>query len=271
MRITRRARAGLWALLALVGAFIYVPLALVAVNAFNADPTFGWPPSGFTLEWWDRTWSSPAPREALWTSIKAGVAATAIALVLGTLLAFALTRFRFFGRNTISLLVVLPIALPGIVTGVALQSAIENVLSPVFGLNAGLFTIIVGHATFCIVVVFNNVQARLRRVGESLEQASADLGASRRQTLRYVTLPMLRGSLVAGGLLAFALSFDEIVVTTFTAGPGTPTLPIYIFNNLFRPGAAPVVNVVALVLVIASLIPVWIAQKVSDDAGTSRI
>ncbi len=271
MTLGRGSKAALWALMAVVGAFVYVPLILVAINAFNSDPTFGWPPSGFTLEWWDRTWSSAAPREALVTSLKAGAAATAIALVLGSLLAFALTRMRFFGRGTVSLLVVLPIALPGIVTGVALQSTIQNVLEPVFGIGAGLFTIIVGHATFCIVVVFNNVQARLRRLGTSLDQASADLGASRWQTLRYVTLPMLSGALVAGGLLAFALSFDEIVVTTFTAGPGSPTLPIFIFNNLFRPAQAPVVNVVALVLVLASLIPVTIAQRVSRDAGASRM
>ena len=271
MRPSRGASLALWAYAAVVGAFIYVPLLIVAINAFNSDPTFGWPPAGFTLDWWDRTLSSQGPRDALVVSLKAGVAATLLALVLGTLLAFALTRFRFFGRGTVSLLVVLPIALPGIVTGVALQSAIQNVLDPVFGVSAGLFTIIVGHATFCIVVVFNNVQARLRRLGPSFEQASADLGASRWTTFRLITMPMLRSALIAGALLAFALSFDEIVVTTFTAGPGSPTLPIWIFNNLFRPRQAPVVNVVAVVLVLASLIPVWIAQRLSSEAVGSRL
>jgi putative spermidine/putrescine transport system permease protein len=192
--------------------------------------------------------------------------------VLGALLALALTRFDFFGKRVINLLVILPIALPGIVTGIALQSMIQNVLQPVLGINAGLFTIIVGHATFCVVVVFNNVSARLRRMGESLEAASADLGARPWQTMRLVTLPLVRSSLVAGAVLAFGLSFDEIVVTTFTAGPGTPTLPIWIFNNLFRPNQAPVVNVVAVVLVLISILPVWAAQRLGGEAAAeSRI
>ena len=187
------------------------------------------------------------------------------------LLALALARYEFFGRNAISLLVILPIALPGIVTGIALQSVIQNLLNPVFGINAGLFTIIVGHATFCIVVVFNNVTARLRRMGGSLESASADLGARPFTTFRLVTFPLLRTAVLAGALLAFALSFDEIVVTTFTAGPGTPTLPIWIFNNLFRPNQAPVVNVVAVILVTVSILPVWLAQRLSgtEAAGAA--
>ena len=186
-------------------------------------------------------------------------------------LAFALSRYDFFGKRTINLLVILPIALPGIVTGVALQSMIQNVLQPVLGINPGLFTIIVGHATFCVVVVFNNVSARLRRLGTSLEAASADLGARPLQTLRLVTYPLLRSSLVAGAVLAFGLSFDEIVVTTFTAGPGTPTLPIWIFNNLFRPNQAPVVNVVAVVLVVVSVLPVWAAQRLGGGAAEGRL
>jgi putative spermidine/putrescine transport system permease protein len=206
------------------------------------------------------------------TTVQAGLGDTAFALLLGTLAAFAVARYRFFGRETISFLVVLPIALPGIVTGIALQSVIQNVLSPVFGIGAGLFTIIVGHATFCIVIVFNNVTARLRRLGGSLEQASADLGARPFTTFRRVTFPLLRSSLLAGALLAFALSFDEIVVTTFTAGPESQTLPIWIFNNLFRPNQAPVVNVVAVVLIVLSIVPVWLAQRLGGaDAAESRL
>jgi putative spermidine/putrescine transport system permease protein len=272
VRLTRRARTALWAFAALVLAFVYGPLAVVTLNSFNRDRTFGWPPPGFTLRWWDLALHAQGPRDALRTSVEAGVGATAIALVLGTLLALALTRYDFFGRQAISLLVVLPIALPGIVTGIALQSVIQNVLGPVFGIGAGLFTIIVGHATFCIVVVFNNVTARLRRTGGSLEAASADLGARPFTTFRLVTFPLLRSALVAGGLLAFGLSFDEIVVTTFTAGPGSPTLPIWIFNNLFRPNQAPVVNVVAVLLVAASILPVWLAQRLEGaTAGESRM
>jgi putative spermidine/putrescine transport system permease protein len=272
MRSGIRTRASFWVFAVVVLAFIYVPLGVVTINSFNSDRTFGWPPPGFTTKWWQAAAQAPGPRDALRTSVEAGLGATALALVLGSLLALALTRYRFFGRNAISLLVVLPIALPGIVTGVALQSVIQNVLNPVFGINAGLFTIIVGHATFCIVVVFNNVTARLRRLGGSLESASADLGARPMMTFRLVTFPLLRSAVLAGALLAFALSFDEIVVTTFTAGPGTPTLPIWIFNNLFRPNQAPVVNVVAVVLVVISIVPVWLAQRLSGtEAAESRL
>jgi len=248
-------------------AFLYIPLLLVIVNAFNSSRTFAFPPSGFTLRWWSDTWHSSGARTALWTSVKAGLGATAIALVLGTCAAFAVQRYKFFGRSTVSFLVILPIALPGIVTGIALNAAFRNE----FGDNGfGLRTIIIGHATFCVVIVFNNVQARLRRMGGALEEASRDLGATGLQTFRYVTLPNLRGALLAGALLAFGLSFDEIVVTTFTSGPGTQTLPLWIFGNLFRPNQAPVVNVVAAVLIVVAVLPVWVAQKVSDGAEQSR-
>ena len=272
MRTSRGARVAWWAFGALVLAFVYVPIAVVAVNSFNQDRTFGWPPSGFTTQWWTTAFDAPGPREALVTSVKAGLGATVLALVLGSLLALALARYDFFGKTSINLLVILPIALPGIVTGLALQSVITGFLTPVLGIPAGLFTIIVGHATFCIVVVFNNATARLRRTGISLEAASADLGAGPWTTFRRVTLPLLAPSLVAGAVLAFGLSFDEIVVTTFTAGPGTPTLPIWIYSNLFRPNQAPVVNVVAVVLVLISIFPVWLAQKLSGgDAAGSRL
>ncbi|EWT01067.1 spermidine/putrescine ABC transporter permease [Intrasporangium oryzae NRRL B-24470] len=272
MKLGRGARIALSAFGVLVLAFVYVPLGVVAINSFNSDKTFGWPPPGFTTQWWQAAFEAQGPRDALLVSIKAGLGATAIALVLGTLLALALSRYDFFGKHSISILVVLPIALPGIVTGIALQSVIQNILSPVFGISAGLFTIIVGHATFCIVIVFNNVTARLRRLGGSLEQASADLGARPWTTFRRVTFPLLRSSLIAGALLAFGLSFDEIVVTTFTAGPDSQTLPIWIFNNLFRPNQAPVVNVVAVVLVVLSIFPVWLAQRLGGtDATESRL
>jgi putative spermidine/putrescine transport system permease protein len=272
MRSGVRTRVIFWVFALAVLAFIYVPLGVVAINSFNADRTFGWPPPGLTTRWWSAALKAPGPRDALRTSVEAGLGATAIALVLGSLLSLALTRYRFFGRNAISLLVILPIALPGIVTGIALQSVIQNVLNPVFGINAGLFTIIVGHATFCIVVILNNVTARLRRMGGSMESASADLGARPFTTFRLVTFPLLRTAILAGALLAFALSFDEIVVTTFTAGPGTPTLPIWIFNNLFRPNQAPVVNVVAVILVAVSILPVWLAQRLSGaEAAESRL
>jgi len=245
-------------------AVIYVPLFVVLVNSFNADKTFAWPPAHVTGEWWTRAWQNGGVRSALWTSVKAGLGATAVACVLGTMAAFAVQRYRFFGRETVSLLVILPIALPGIVTGIALNNAFRTVLAPL-GIQLGLFTVVVGHATFCIVTIYNNVLARLRRMGTNAEEASADLGADTFQTFRYVTFPLLRSALLAGGLLSFALSFDEIIVTTFTAGAGVQTLPIWIFDNLFRPNQAPIVNVVAAALIVASVVPVYIAQRISGD------
>jgi putative spermidine/putrescine transport system permease protein len=241
---------------------IYVPLMLVVLNSFNASQSFAWPPKDFTLEWWRRAQDSTGVRDALWTSVRVGLLATLIALVLGTMAAMALQRYRFFGRDAVSLLIILPIALPGIVTGIALNNAFRTM----FGWELGFVTVVVAHATFCIVTVFNNVIARLRRMGANLEEASADLGAATFTTFRLVTFPMMRSALIAGALLAFALSFDEIIVTTFTAGADQQTLPLWIFNNLFRPHQGPVVNVVAVVLIVASFLPIWISQRL---AGTT--
>ncbi|HNM97926.1 MAG TPA: ABC transporter permease [Marmoricola sp.] len=246
---------------AVVLAWIYTPLLLVVLNSFNTSKTFAWPPPGYTTEWWSRAIASSGAREAVWVSVRVALIATVIALLLGTMAALAVQRFRFFGRETVSLLIILPIALPGIVTGVALKNAFVSIM----GINLGFWTIVVAHATFCIVTVFNNAVARLRRLGGNLEEASMDLGAGRWTTFRLVTLPMLRSSLLAGGLLAFALSFDEIIVTTFTAGEGIQTLPIWILQNMFRPTQAPVVNVVAAILILVSIVPIWLAQRLGGD------
>jgi putative spermidine/putrescine transport system permease protein len=270
LRLSRTARIVLGAVTALALAVVYVPLLLVLLNSFNADRSFGWPPSGLTGAWWSRALHSSGARAALLTSLRAGLGATAIALVLGSMAAFAVHRYRFFGRQTVSFLLVLPIALPGIVTGIALNAAFRTVLDPL-GIGFGLTTVVIGHATFCVVIVFNNVAARLRRIAPSLAEASADLGASAAQTFRHITLPVVRSALFAGGLLAFALSFDEIVVTTFTAGPGTRTLPVWIYENLARPNQAPVVNVVAALLVAVSVLPVYVAQRLSSDAAGGRL
>lgn len=269
MQLSARTRLLFWALAAVALAFLYLPLLLIVLNAFNRSRTFSFPPTGFTLRWWSAAAHSQGAVHSLLTSVRAGLGATAIALVLGSMAAFAVQRFDFFGRSTVSFLVILPIALPGIVTGIALNAAFRTVLDPL-GIGFGLTTVVIGHATFCIVVVFNNVQARLRRMSGSLEEASADLGATGWQTFRLVTFPNLKGALFAGALLAFGLSFDEIVVTTFTAGPAVQTLPLWIFGNLFRPNQAPVVNVVAAVLIVAAVLPVWIAQRLSDEAGGGR-
>jgi putative spermidine/putrescine transport system permease protein len=246
-------------------AFIYVPLIVIAIYAFNQSRSQAWPIDGFTLEWFDRAIHNPGVREAFWTSIKAALGATAVALALGTLAALAVSRYRFFGRDTISFLIILPLALPGIVTGMALNATFTQVL----GVDLSLFTVIVGHATFCIVVVFNNAVARLRRSGTSLEEASMDLGANSWTTFRFVTFPTLRTALVAGGLLAFALSLDEIIVTTFTIGQ-QETLPIWIFSNYARPNQLPIVNVVGLGVIILSIIPVYLANRLSQDPIGTR-
>jgi putative spermidine/putrescine transport system permease protein len=270
MRLSRSARLALAAFMAVGLAIVYVPLLVVLISSFSPDKTFSWPPSGFTFSWWGKAWDNQGARAALLTSVKAACGATAFALVLGTMASFAVARYRFFGREAVSILQVLPIALPGIVTGIALSSAIQTTLRPL-GIDFGLFTVIVGHSTFCIVVVYNNVLARLRRVGGSLEEASMDLGAGVFQTFRFVTFPAVRSALLAGGLLAFALSFDEIIVTTFTAGAGVQTLPIWIYQNLARPNQAPIVNVVAALLIVLSVIPVWLAQRVSADTSGGRL
>jgi putative spermidine/putrescine transport system permease protein len=266
MRLSRRARALLG--IAVTGglAFIYVPLLIIAIQAFNSSKILKWPPPGFTLDWFQKAFESESAREALLTSVKAGLVATAIAVALGSLIALAVGRRRFFGRETISFLVVLPIALPGIVTGVALS----NTFTQVLGISLSLITVIIGHATFCVVVVYNNVVARLRRTSGSFEEASADLGADTWQTFRWVTFPSLRSALGAGALLAFALSFDEIIVTIFTIGAGEETVPYWIFRNLFRPNQLPIVDAVAVILILISIVPVYLAHRLSSDEGLSR-
>jgi putative spermidine/putrescine transport system permease protein len=263
MQLSKGARLLLRAGTVLTLTFLYVPLLVILLYAFNSRRTLKWPIPGLTLEWFDRAFHNPGVREAFWTSLKAATGATAIALLLGTLASFAVSRYRFFGRETISFIVILPIALPGIVTGMALNATFREVLSPL-GIGLGMFTVIVGHATFCIVVIYNNVIARLRRTSGSFEEASADLGADTWTTLRLVTLPALRSALVAGALLAFALSFDEVIVTTFTAGQ-SQTLPIWILANLSRPNQLPIVNVVGVLLILLSAIPVYLAHRLTVD------
>ena len=268
MRLRRRSRIALRAAVGLTLAFIYLPLLVIGIYAFNSSNILSWPPPGFTTHWFDQAFHSSSAGSALVTSVEVGLVATAIALVLGSLAALAVARHRFFGRETVSFLVILPIALPGIVTGVALSDTFTQVL----GVSLSLLTVIVGHATFCIVVVYNNAVARLRRASGSIEEASADLGADPWQTFYFVTLPAMRSALVAGALLAFALSFDEIIVTLFTIGAGQETLPIWIFNNLFRPNQLPIVNVVAILLVLASTIPVYLAHRLTrEEEGTTAV
>jgi putative spermidine/putrescine transport system permease protein len=219
-----------------------------------------WPIAGLTLDWYGKAFANAGVRNALLNSVEAAIGATVVSLILGSLVALAVQRHSFFGRQTLSFVVVLPLALPGIITGIALNTALRTI-----GVDFGLLTIIVGHATFCVVVVFNNVVARLRRVSRTAEEASMDLGADTFQTFRRVTFPAIRSALLAGGLLAFALSFDEIIVTNFTAGVSTQTLPLWIFTNYQRPNNLPLVNVAAVVVLLLSIVPVYIASRLTDD------
>jgi len=241
----------------LVIAFIYVPLLIVAMYAFSGSVGQKWPIEEYTTRWFGVAWRNGIVRDAIVTSVEIALVATVLALILGSLAAFAVHRFSFFGRNVVSLVLILPIALPGIVTAMALSSVFVTAKIPF-----GLFTIFIGHSVFCIVVIYNNVIARLRRTPTSLVEASMDLGADGWQTFRYVTLPAIRTALVAGALLAFALSFDEIVVTNFLAGSEI-TLPKFIYNNLRQPRSRPIVNVVALAIVLLSIIPVYLAQRLA--------
>jgi putative spermidine/putrescine transport system permease protein len=253
---------GFWTAAVLL--FLFLPILIICVYAFNPSNVQGWPLDGLSTKWFSSTWHNHEMRHAFGLSLKAAAVATTIALLLGTAAAFALHRFRFFGREAISLLLVLPIALPGIITGMALNSFFQF-----WSIDLSYWTIVIGHATFCIVIVFNNVIARLRQTQTSLIEASQDLGASGWQTFRFVTFPVISTALVAGGLLAFALSFDEVIVTTFTAGAQN-TLPLWIFGNIRLGQRLPEVNVVVLWVLALTLIPVILAQRLMRDTGVLR-
>ncbi len=261
---SRATRVALRVWVALLLAFLFVPIAIIVVYAFNPSNIQSWPLPGLSLKWVRLTWHNPEIRDALALSLKAGALATAIALLLGSAAAFAVHRFRFFGREAVSFIVVLPLALPGIITGMALNSFFAFT-----GRNLSLWTIVVGHATFCIVIVYNNVVARLRRVAPSIAEASQDLGARGWQTFRFVTLPVLSTALVSGALLAFALSFDEVIVTTFTAGAQN-TLPLWIFGAIRLGQQLPEVNVVVVFVLALTIVPVAVAQRLTRESGLLR-
>ena len=262
MRGGSRTALGVWS--AVVLAFLWIPILIILVYAFNGSVLQTWPINSWTLHWFRRAWDDHEVRSSLWLSVKVALLATGVALVLGSAAALAIHRFRFFGRESISFLLLLPIALPGIITGMALNSFFNFA-----GLGFSMWTIVIGHATFCVVVVYNNVLARLRRTSPSIVEASMDLGADGWQTFRFVVWPTLSTALVAGGLLAFALSFDEVIVTTFTAGAQT-TLPIYILDNIQRGQQLPIVNAVVFVVILLTVIPVVVSQRLTQDSGLLR-
>ena len=244
--------------------FLWLPLGIILVYAFNTSNIQSWPIPGVTLRWFHVAWNDPDARSALLLSLKAALVSTAIALVLGTMAAVAISRFQFFGREIFSFLLVLPIALPGVITGIALSS-----FYTFWGVQFSLWTIVIGHATFCVVIVYNNVLARLRRTSPSLIEASMDHGADGWQTFRFVTFPVLSTALISGALLAFALSFDEVIVTLFTAGAQN-TLPIWILGKIRLGQQLPEVNAVVFVVIVLTIIPVVISQRLTQESGILR-
>lgn len=251
---------------ALVFAFLYLPLFLIVLYAFNETNINSWPFPGFSTKWFDKLLHDPVPREAAWLSVKIALASTSIALLLGTSMAFAFARFRFAGREVVNFAVTLPIILPGVITGVALASFFLFTDT-----DLSVRTVIIGHTTFCIVLVFNNVLARLRRLSPSFEEASRDLGASGFQTFRHVTFPSIRTALIAGALLSLALSFDEIAVTFFLAGADTTTLPLWILGAFRNSRSLPEVNAAATVILLVSLPLIAIAAYLMREEGGTRV
>jgi putative spermidine/putrescine transport system permease protein len=248
----------------LVLAFLFVPIVLIVLYAFNSSNIESWPISHFSLHWFSVAWHDAQVRSAFLLSVRVGLIATVLALLLGSAVAYALYKFTFFGRETISLLLVLPLALPGIITGVALNSFFSFT-----GIQLGTLTIVIGHTTFCIVVVFNNLIARLRRTPGSLAEASMDLGGRGWQTMRFVMLPMTATALVSGALLAFALSFDEVIVTVFTAGAQN-TLPLWIFGAIRLGQQLPEVNAVVSIVILLTIIPVVLAARLAGAGAVTR-
>jgi putative spermidine/putrescine transport system permease protein len=245
--------------------FLHVPLLLIFLYAFTTEESaYTFPPPGLTLKWFPQALGNPAMQDALFLTVRVAMLATLLALVLGTLAAAAVYRYEFFGKDAISFMLILPLALPGIVTGIAMRSAISLLHIPFT-----FWTIVIGHATFCVVVVYNNVLARFRRTSGSMVEASMDLGANSFETFRHVVLPNIATALLAGAILAFSLSFDEVIVTTFTAGQ-QQTLPIWIFSQMLKPRNRPITNVTALLVVLITAVPILIAQKISSEASDTE-
>ena len=270
MKLSLPSRLVLAAFTALTLVFLYLPLAVVARLSVNPTKSVGWSGwSGFTFDWWRQVWEVDGPKDALITSCKVALIAMLLALVLGTLAAMAMARFDFFGKQAVSFVLMLPIALPGIVTGIALQNTFSRTIDLglfSFKIGLGFHAVVMAHATFCVVIAYNNVVARLRRTAPNLLEASADLGAQGTQTFRYVTFPLMRSALFAGGILAFALSFDEIVVTTFTAGAGLQTLPKWMLEQLSNRQNPLLPYVMATLVMLVSVPLAWLAQRLSEGS-----
>jgi spermidine/putrescine transport system permease protein len=264
--VPRRFRRGprsspLFGLLALlVYAFLYLPLIVIVLYSFSAAKVNVWPIESYTLDWYRELRHDRAIIDGVKLSIRVGLTASLIAVVLGTLAGLAIDRYQFPGKATLRFLIVLPITLPGIVTGVALLSYFTLI-----HWELSNWTIIVAHATFCITLVMNNVVGRLSQLPRHLDEASADLGATPFQTFRRITLPLILPAVIAGALLAFTLSFDEIVVTLFVKGRDS-TLPLVIWARLRR-GLSPEVNAAATVIIAVSFVLVVVSSLVARKSS----
>jgi putative spermidine/putrescine transport system permease protein len=245
--------------------FLHLPIAVIVINAFLANDGNN---TYFTLRWFHEAFVREDVMSAIALSLKIATVATILALIMGTMAAAALYRRNFFGKEAITTMLILPIALPGIITGIALLSAMS-----ILEIEPGFWTIVVSHATFCVVMIYNNVVARFRRMPHSLVEASMDLGADGFTTFRFIILPQLATALLAGALLAFALSFDELIVTIFTAGHEV-TLPIWLLNQLSRPRDAAITNVVAMMVMIITALPIiaayYLTRGTESIAGSNR-
>ncbi len=245
--------------------FLHIPLWLIFLYSFTTDESaYTFPPPALTLKWIPQAINNSAMQDALFLTLRVAILATTAALILGTLAAAAVYRFDFFGKDAISFMLILPLALPGIVTGIAMRSAISLLKIPF-----SFWTIVIGHATFCVVVVYNNVVARFRRSSNSMIEASMDLGANSFQTFWHVVLPNIGTALLAGAILAFSLSFDEVIVTTFTAG-NQQTLPIWIFSQMLKPRNRPITNVTAMLVVLITALPILFAQRITAGSSESE-
>lgn len=243
--------------------FLYLPIAVLVAYSFNASRSLTWPMSGLTLEWYQKLASNSQLIEAFYNSIYVAVCATVLTLIIGVPAALALDRIDFPGKGLFRKLILLPIALPGIITGISML-----ILFRAIGFNLSLETVIIGHATALLAVVVTQVYARLQRVPASLSEASVDLGASGLQTFFLVTLPNIRTAVIGAGMLAFTLSFDEIPVTFFLTGRDN-TLPMYIWSTMRR-GLTPEINAIGTLIVAMSIIMIFISVLLLRDKNNPK-
>ncbi|MGR3315106.1 ABC transporter permease [Roseovarius indicus] len=247
----------------LVMAFLYVPIWILIIYSFNDNRTLTWPLTGFTTHWYEQLIRNEQLLTAIGNSFYVASCSTVLTLLVGVPAALALHRLRFPGKNVFRRLLLLPIALPGIVTGISMLNMFK-----MFGFNLSLETVILGHATALLAVVVTQVFARLQRLPKSLAEASSDLGANPLQTFIHVTLPNIRTALIGAGLLSFVLSFDEIPVTFFLTGRDN-TLPMYIYSTMRR-GVTPEINAVGTIIVLMSLILIIISVVFTVRDRTSK-